>query len=447
MVFLRSGRFYWRLVRELSSKYTLALVFGFILGIVGSLSILRILPAVQKIWFSPVDRIGIVGDFTPTTLPGNIQEQISFGLTKLAPDGSANPALASSWDIGEGGKQYTFHLKNDLLWHNGKPVEAKDINYNIRDVTFGVVDSHTITATLKEPYSPFPTLVAKPIFGPGLRGFGPYQVAGIRLKGDDVTSLTLLPFTDTTKRAKEYRFYRTEAQAITAYKLGDIDRIEDLTSVSDLSSWGKTTVTPNTRYDRVVSLFFNLKDQKLTERNFRQGLAYSLPDFTEERAYSPLSKTSWAYTDTVRHYTNDKVAAEKLLKNSLVASESGTLMISTFSPYLETAQVVTKSWSLAGINAGVTVVNDINNGYQILLTGQSIPPDPDQYPFWHSTQESTNITHYVNVKIDKLLEDGRKEQDIGNRKKIYVDFAKRLVDDAPAIFLYYPTTYTVERQK
>lgn len=447
MAIFRRGRFYWRLIRELSAKYTVALIFGFILGIIGSLTILRILPTVTKIWFSPVARIGVIGDFTPSTLPLSVQEEISFGLTILAPDGTAGPGLASSWETSDGGKHYVFHLRSDRLWHNGKPVESKDINYNIRDVLFSAIDNHTLSVTLKEPFSPFPTLVAKPIFGPGLRGFGPYRVASIKLKAEAVSSITLIPFSDPKKLAKEYRFYRTEAQAITAYKLGDIDRIEDLADVSDLTSWGKTAIIPKTRYDRMVTLFFNGKDSRFTEKNFRLALAYSMPDFKQERAYSPIAKTSWAYSDNVRHFNHDPQVAQKLLKNSAVASDSGSLMISTFSPYLDVAQAIAKSWSQIGMSAGVTVINDLSSGYQILLTAQNIPPDPDQYPFWHSTQDSTNITHYVNVKIDKLLEDGRKESDVEARKKIYADFAKRLVDDAPAVFLYYPTTYTVERKK
>lgn len=447
MTFTRWGRYYWRLARELSTKYTSALVFGFILGIVGSLSILRLAPYIQKTWFSRVLRIAIVGNFTPTNLPLSVQKQISFGLTSVAPDGSPQPALATSWEATDIGKRYVFHLQSTLTWHNGRQFEAKDVNYNIKDVTFSPVDTHTLEATLKEPYSPFPTLVAKPIFQAGLRGLGPYTVSTIRLKEENVIYLRLLPFTDAKLPAREYRFYKTEAQAVLAYKLGDVDMIEDLADPSSLSSWGKTNISPHIRYDRIVTLFLNLKDQKLEEKSFRQGLAYGVPDLDEERAYSPISKNSWGYTETVRHYSFDEGTAKKALKNSAVATSSANLTISTFFPYFDIAQKIAKSWSTLGINAGVNVVSEVSPDYQILLTAQSLPPDPDQYPFWHSTQENTNITHYVNVKIDKLLEDGRKERDPEARKKIYADFARRLVDDAPAVFLYYPKTYTVERQK
>jgi peptide/nickel transport system substrate-binding protein len=82
----------------------------------------------------------------------------------------------------------------------------------------------------------------------------------------------------------------------------------------------------------------------------------------------------------------------------------------------------------------------------MLLTVWSPPPDPDQYYFWHSTQEVGNITHYKNVRIDKLLEDGRKTLNINERKKIYKDFQRIIMDDHPALFIYYPYSYTIEKK-
>ena len=70
--------------------------------------------------------------------------------------------------------------------------------------------------------------------------------------------------------------------------------------------------------------------------------------------------------------------------------------------------------------------------------------DPDQYTLWHSGQMN-NITNYKNLRIDKLLEDGRQTVDIQSRIKIYADFQKYLLDDAPATFLYFPDIYTVTR--
>jgi peptide/nickel transport system substrate-binding protein len=66
---------------------------------------------------------------------------------------------------------------------------------------------------------------------------------------------------------------------------------------------------------------------------------------------------------------------------------------------------------------------------------------------WHSSQiQINNISKNKNVRIDKLLEDGRKTNDLEERKKIYADFQKYLLEDPPAAFLYFPYEFTVARK-
>ncbi len=444
---LKRGRFLYWLAAELSAKYTMWLVFGFVIGLAASLALGRLLPIIGANWFSPVERIGIIGEFTPTTLPSSIQKEISTGLTEVSDDGSAKPALASSWQMSDDGKTYIFTLRKDFLWHNGKPVLASNVNYNIKNVVFQSTGAYTLKVSLQEPYSPFPTLLTKPILQAGLLGFGPYKVTGIRLNGDKVVYLKLVPVANSTLAAREYRFYRTEALAIIGYKLGDIDVLADVSTLGEEATWGKTTVIKRVKSDRVVALFFNLKDPLLGEKSFRQALGYGLPIISEERAFSPIAKTSWAYADKIRHYVPDGEHAQKLLVNSETATSGATLTITTFSQYVDTAQAIANSWNKLGVKTNIKIENAITSQYQVLLSAQDIPPDPDQYPFWHSTQTATNITGYSNLKIDKLLEDGRKELDVEKRKKIYADFQRFLVEDAPAIFLYNAPVYTIKRSK
>lgn len=444
---IRRWRFYYRLLKELSTKYKSSLYFGLILGFAGSIAISRLGWSVWRQLFNPVERIGLVGEFTPSTLPLPVQHLISHGLTEIDSDGSPRPALAASWEATDSGKTYIFHLRTDPTWHNGDIVEAKDVNYNIRDVSFVPIDSHTLKATLKDAYSPFLTLVAKPIIQKGLRGIGPYRVSRVRLKGDMVVYLRLEPVGDHDVTSKEYRFYRTETQAITAYKMGDVDRIEELSTVTDLKNWGAISVQEKAQYDRIVALYFNLEHAQLSEKSFRQALGYAVPNLPYERATSPISKTSWAYSSAVKTYSFDESQIKRLLKNSKSATTSAQLTITTFAPFVDDAQAIAQQWTSAGVLTSVKITNDVPKDYQVVLSVQTIPPDPDQYAFWHSTQKDTNITGYVNLKIDKLLEDGRQELDQDIRKKIYADIAKRIVEDAPAVFLYYPKSFVVERRK
>lgn len=445
MTLFRRSRFWYWFAKELGQKYARFLLFGLFIGLSLTLALRQIYPSVIKYWFATVERIAIVGEFTPSTLPLSIQGEISSGLTQLADDGNPTPALATHWEATDSGKTFVFHLRDDYQWHSGKPVEAKDVNYNIKSVSFTAVNPQTLKVNLQSPYSPLPTLVGKPIFQAGLVGFGPYRVSAIRLKGDMVQYLKLIPLAKDNNKIRVYRFYRTENMALVAYKQGEVDMVLDISSPEQIARWGKTTVTETTKYDRIVSLFFNLEDPLLREKSFRQALAYGLPQLIGERAHSPISKNSWAYNEKVRHYDPDTTMFKKLLSNGKIDSETIKLTITTFSQYLEVAQDIANSWNNLGIKTEVKVENSISPNWQILLSAYDVPPDPDQYPFWHSIQIQTNITGYANVKIDKLLEDGRQEGDRERRLQIYLDFQKRLVEDAPVIFLYYPKTYTIRR--
>src|SRR3984893_5066847 len=48
------------------------------------------------------------------------------GLTAESPTGAAVPAVAASWTVDPAGTEYTFHLRPDARWSNGKPVRAQD---------------------------------------------------------------------------------------------------------------------------------------------------------------------------------------------------------------------------------------------------------------------------------------------------------------------------------
>ncbi|MCX6792188.1 MAG: ABC transporter substrate-binding protein, partial [Candidatus Gottesmanbacteria bacterium] len=434
------------IVQKLSRKYTKALALGFVSGLVLSLGFFRLIPIIKQQWFIPVDRIGMVGDFTPATLPLTIQEYISEGLTKVRPDGTLSAGLAISWTATDSAKTFIFTLRRDAVWHNGKKVTAADINYNIRNVVFSPIDEFTLRANLKAPYSAFPVVVAKPLFLNALVGFGGYRVSNIQLKGNSIVYLKLVPTLASAQHEREYRFYTTEAEAILAFKVGEINEIDDMSTPADLTNWGKSTVTSETNYNRIVSVYFNVTNPLVSDKAVRQALTYAIGYRTDlERAYSPISKLSWAYSDNIKKYTYDMSLAKKLFGNTEEGSSSAHLTISTFAPYLSDAQSIAASWTTLGITTDVRVENSVPADYQVLLSAQDVPPDPDQYPLWHSTQTETNITNYANVKIDKLLEDGRQEMDINKRKAIYADFQRYLTEDVPAAFLYYAKSYTITR--
>ncbi len=56
--------------------------------------------------------------------------QLFSGLVRLDQNLKVAPDIASSWDISNGGKTYTFHLRHDVKFDDGKPVTAADFKYS-----------------------------------------------------------------------------------------------------------------------------------------------------------------------------------------------------------------------------------------------------------------------------------------------------------------------------
>jgi len=52
------------------------------------------------------------------------------GLVQLDTDLQPIPDLAERWEVSSDGKVYTFHLRKDVLFHNGKPFTAQDVIFS-----------------------------------------------------------------------------------------------------------------------------------------------------------------------------------------------------------------------------------------------------------------------------------------------------------------------------
>jgi peptide/nickel transport system substrate-binding protein len=122
-----------------------------------------------------------------------------------------------------------------------------------------------------------------------------------------------------------------------------------------------------------------------------------------------------------------------------------TLELKALPEYSQLANQIKDLWAKIGIKTNVKIIDTFPSDFQVFLGEFNVSKDPDQYALWHSSQPN-NITHYVNLRIDKLLEDGRQTVDTSARQKIYADFQKYLLDDPPATFLYFPYEYDITRK-
>lgn len=439
---MRTLRYYFRLTLTFINRFKGLILLSSFLGIISFFILLVIIP---KFFTTSLETIGITGRFQIDTLPNEFLHMIGDGLTTVNEKGIPQPNLASSWETPDKGKTWIFHLKDNIKWQDNKKLISSDINYNFSDVDVEYPDSKTITFRLKEIYLPFPVVVSKPVFKKGLLGTGDWRVKNISIFSGFVQKITI----NKNKEQIIYKFYPTEEQTKLAYKMGEIRKIINLSNPKPFDSWNNSNTNKIINYKQTVAIFFNTQDSVFSEKTLRQALNYAIDkeSFDSVRSISPININSFAYNPQVKKYSYDLTKAKELV-NGLpkdLTNKFPVKLVSTPS-LLSVAEKVSSDWKSAGVETQVLVTSVVPSDYQAYLTIFDIPDDPDQYFLWHSTQTNTNITKYKNPRIDKLLEDGRLESSLEERKKIYLDFQRFVVEDSPAIFLYYPIWYNVERK-
>jgi len=123
---------------------------------------------------------------------GQLVAYMYDGLVRFK-DGGPQPNLANTWDVSEDGRVYTFHLRDDVTFHNGRKFNAQDVRYSFEralrpanqspltwvfdfiegsdamvegqaDTLSGlaVPDPLTVEITLEQPFAPFLLLMAMP---------------------------------------------------------------------------------------------------------------------------------------------------------------------------------------------------------------------------------------------------------------------------------------------
>ncbi len=98
--------------------------------------------------------------------------QLYNGLIQLDTNLQVQPCIAKRWDISDDGLRYTFTLRDDVRFHNGRTVTAHDFAYSFHRIVdpsvaspgawifgdvedFSAIDDTTFAIRLKEPFAPF----------------------------------------------------------------------------------------------------------------------------------------------------------------------------------------------------------------------------------------------------------------------------------------------------
>ncbi len=286
------------------------------------------------------------------------------GLTRLDQQGRVVPDLAERWTAPDG-LVYTFTLRENQFWHDGKAVTIDDVLFTIemmqspdspilpdlaelwRSVTVEQVDEHTVRLLLDEPFAPFldfttigllpkhiwqdvppSELLTTPLNSRPV-GNGPMQVTltsaqFIRLErnpysGKDIPMVSAL----------EFHFYPDYPSIYAAYTEGELDGVSQVMQ-SDISlAQARTDMqlfsAPLSTY---VGVIFNLQNPDvpfLQDATVRRALYHALDreqlldDVVGGHgvlASSPIPSNNWGHAADTPSYSYDPDEAQRLLNES-----------------------------------------------------------------------------------------------------------------------------------
>ncbi|AST96118.1 ABC transporter substrate-binding protein [Shouchella clausii] len=298
-----------------------------------------------------------------------VYNQIFEGLLTRLPDGSIAPQLATDWDISDDGKTYTFHLRDDVTFHDGTPFDAEAVQYSFDRIldpatqagnalsalhpyeSAEVIDAHTIKLHLATPSASFLTnltqtqlSIVSPTaaeehgsqFGQNPVGTGPFEFVSwqenseIQLKRYDdynwgsaqsenkgpafLDTLTFKIITEEATRVGSLQ--SSQVLAAETIPPQNIEAFESDPSLKLLSQ--NTEGLPYT-------LFINSEHEPWGELEARQALQYgidvqqivdTLYFGTYDRAWSSITPGLLGYDESLEHsFEPDKEKAEQLLED------------------------------------------------------------------------------------------------------------------------------------
>ncbi len=288
------------------------------------------------------------------------------GLTKLDEKGEVVPDLAERWEADDNCLSYIFHLRRDVLWHDGVPFSADDVIFTVqamqdpgyqgapylaelwRSVEIVKVDSYTVQFILKQPYAPFlyyttigilpahllaevpAELLPSDPFNRHPIGTGLFKVEEVNAEHALLEANPLFYDSKPYLNKIEFRFYLDHESVLRAYERGEVQGIsrvlaKDLPKAVEANSELQLF---SARLPGYTLIFLNLEDPALPffqEKLVRQALLYAIDrQGLVDRvlggqglvAHSPILPGTWAYANGIAEYEHSYERAKDLLNEA-----------------------------------------------------------------------------------------------------------------------------------
>jgi peptide/nickel transport system substrate-binding protein len=334
---------------------------------------------------------------------------------------------------------------------------------------------------------PFCPIIPKHVFGDGQDpkthprnanpvGSGPYKV--VEFKPREAIVLEKYPGFFMKDRPKFDRLIiriipDTAAQAI-ALERGEIDLLPGsltLSQVTQLSKSPEVVINRKGGGEAIGPLgwlAFNLKKKPFDDVRVRQAIAYAIDrEFIVKQlhkgltqvATGPIAPSSPFYSDKVERYALNLEKAKQLLDAAGLKPNAQGVRFSMAIDYLPNtpdnsqtiAEYLRPQLKKIGIEATVRASPDFPtwarrvSTYEFDATMDGAFNYGDPVIGVHRTYLSTNIKpgviwsntqNYVNPKVDDLLAQATVERDAEKRKKLYAEFQRIVVADAPVTYTH-----------
>jgi len=443
-------------------------------------------------WANPV---GLDPHATSAYYSYQTLQQVLETLVDFDNDQNLVPKLAESWTVSDDGLTYTFNLRSDVQFSNGRGFTADDVKYTYDrlldpDTASGnawrlgaidsieVVDDYTVVFNLNTVNTGFlgklasgsPVgIIARESVEDGTIdtapvGTGPFKITDyqpgtvVMLErnefywGTDANG-TQLPYLD----ALELRIIPDDSVKRSALVSGDVDwtitvppqALEELDARDDV-------VVDRSAAPAYWYIGVNTERAPLDDVRVRQAISYAIDrgQITEAATFGtgvptqdPIpSVSAWAFD--YAPYEQNLAQAQALLEEAGVADGFDMLIMPTteYEESIRAAQVIQAQLAPLGINVTLDtrewadwLDTQGQGNYDTFVCSWNVLLDPDDFFYaQHKTGEVFNFTGYTNPTVDDLLDRGRQETEFADRYAIYEQINREIVNDAVYIYLYNP---------
>lgn len=419
------------------------------------------------------------------TAAGTIKLMMHRGLLSYAPDGTLRGELAESWEVDDAGA-WVFTLRDNATWHDGSPVTAEDIAWNVTEaqkpdsaaylqgqlaLVTGVEtpDDKTVRMVTEEPLAVLPGWFAHynmPMLKKGeprdtRLGAGPFTLEGIE-RG---VSLSLKAYDGYYKEGLpklagiEAVVYADENLRVAALEAGDVD----LTEYVPWQAMAQIEANGQLKLDTVdgpfMYLTFNAERPPFDDPLVRRAVAHAIKreDIVAAAFYErggalrhlPIAEQSEFFNpDLADAWNYDPEKAKQLLAEAGHPDGFDCVMLSTaqYGMHQSTAEVCQAYLSMIGVNVELdlpewsTRVQKGNEGrYDLAVMGTTAANnDPDGLSniLDGSLSPSFVRSHgLATPEITELFAEGRATFDTAKRKEIYEQLERTAIDTAPIVGL------------